>query len=387
MLKALIHEKLQNYGFCNHGLLKKMYSNLDFGTLFSQTLYQQGNISVKAMILEKICKLDENSRPLRMATLPEPVPGKDEIVIKISTCGVCHTELDEIEGRTPPSVLPMVLGHQVVGRVAARGPGAERFKTGDRVGAAWIFSACGSCDFCRTGRENLCASFMATGRDANGGYAEYMRVPQGFAYAIPGDLADVEAAPLLCAGAIGYRSLCLTGIEDGQLLGLTGFGASAHLVLKMVIRRFPRSKVFVFARSQKERAFAIELGAAWAGDIGDVPPEYLHAIIDTTPVWKPLMEALQCLKPGGRLVINAIRKESRDNSLLTQLDYPRHLWMEKELKSVANVTRRDVREFLKIAAEIPIKPEFQEYPLKEANTALMELKQRKIRGAKVLRIG
>ena len=263
---------------------------------------------MKAMILEKLCTFDEDSHPLRLATLPEPIPGKGEIVIKVSTCGVCHTELDEIEGRTPPPVLPMVLGHQVVGRVAVTGPGAERFETGDRVGVAWVFSACGSCEFCKTGRENLCASFMATGRDANGGYAEYMRVPQDFAYAIPNDLADAEAAPLLCAGAIGYRSLGLTGMENGQCLGLTGFGASAHLVLKMVNHRFPRSRVFVFARSQKERVFAMELGAAWAGDIGDIPPKGLDSVIDTTPAWKPVMDALQCLKPGGRLLINAIRK-------------------------------------------------------------------------------
>jgi propanol-preferring alcohol dehydrogenase len=342
---------------------------------------------MKAMILENICDLEENSQPLKLVSMPEPVPGMGEIVIKVSACGVCHTELDEIEGRTPPPVLPMVLGHQAVGRVATIGPGAERFKTNDRVGVAWIFSACGSCGFCRSGRENLCASFMATGRDANGGYAEYLRVPEGFAYALPDNLADGEAAPLLCAGAIGYRSLRLTGMQDGQRLGLTGFGASAHLVLKLVIHRFPRSRVFVFARSQKERAFAIELGAFWAGDIGEMPPEKLDAVIDTTPVWKPVMEALLCLKPGGRLVINAIRKESKDSRLLMQLDYPKHLWMEKEIKSVANVARRDVSEFLKMAAEIPIKPEFQEYPLEAANTALMELKQRKIRGAKVLRIG
>lgn len=341
---------------------------------------------MKAMVLEKICDLGKNSRPLKMVDLPAPVPGEGEIVIRVSACGVCHTELDEIEGRTPPPMLPMVLGHQAVGRVAATGTGATRFGKGDRVGVAWIFSACGSCDFCMTGRENLCASFMATGRDAKGGYAEFMRVSEGFAYAIPDGLADGEAAPLLCAGAIGYRSLRLTGIEDGQCLGLTGFGASAHLVLKMVNHCFPRSKVFVFVRSEKERAFAIELGASWSGDIGESPPKALDAIIDTTPVWKPVMEALLCLKPGGRLVINAIRKESKDNDLLMQLDYPRHLWMEKEIKSVANVARRDVQEILQLAAEIPIKPEFQAYPLEEANTALMELKQGKIRGAKVLLI-
>ena len=341
---------------------------------------------MKAMVLNKICDLETNSQPLEMADIPDPEPGKGEIVIRVSACGVCHTELDEIEGRTPPPVLPMVLGHQAVGRVAAAGPGVRRFGKGDRVGVAWIFSACGSCGFCKTGKENLCASFMATGRDAYGGYAELMRVSEGFAYAIPNNLTDREAAPLLCAGAIGYRSLRLAGVESGQCLGLTGFGASAHLVLKMVKYRFPASRVFVFARSAKERAFAMELGAFWSGDIGDTPPETLDAIIDTTPVWKPVMEALLCLKPGGRLVINAIRKETRDNDLLMQLDYPRHLWMEKEIKSVANVARRDVSEFLKIAAEIPIKPEFQEYSLADANIALMELKQRKIRGAKVLRI-
>jgi len=342
---------------------------------------------MKAMVLENICRLDENARPLRMITLPDPVPGKGEIVLKLSVCGVCHTELDEIEGRTPPTVLPMVLGHQAVGRVAAIGLDANRFTKGDRVGVAWIFSACGSCDFCRTGRENLCSEFLATGRDANGGYAEYMRVSEDFVYAIPDSLEDAEAAPLLCAGAIGYRSMRLAGVSNGQHLGLTGFGASAHLVLKMVTHRYPESKVFVFARSKKEREFARHLGACWAGNIGEPPPEPLDAVIDTTPAWKPVMEALKCLRPGGRLVINAIRKESRDSDLLMQLDYPAHLWMEKEIKSVANVARQDVREFLEIAADIPIKPEYREYALEDANTALMELKHGKIRGAKVLRIG
>ncbi len=341
---------------------------------------------MKAMVLENICRLDENARPLRMITLPDPVPGKGEIVLKLSVCGVCHTELDEIEGRTPPAVLPMVLGHQAVGRVAATGLDANRFTKGDRVGVAWIFSACGSCDFCRTGRENLCSEFLATGRDANGGYAEYMCVSEDFVYAIPASLEDAEAAPLLCAGAIGYRSMRLAGVSNGQHLGLTGFGASAHLVLKMVTHRYPESKVFVFARSKKEREFARDLGACWAGNIGEQPPEPLDAVIDTTPAWKPVMEALKCLKPGGRLVINAIRKESRDSDLLMQLDYPVHLWMEKEIKSVANVARQDVREFLEIAADIPIKPEYREYALEDANTALMELKHGKIRGAKVLRI-
>jgi len=254
------------------------------------------------------------------------------------------------------------------------------------VGVAWIYSACGKCKFCRAGNENLCSDFKATGRDADGGYAQYMTVPEGFAYPIPEIFSDCEAAPLLCAGAIGYRSLRLAEFEDGQNLGLTGFGASAHLVIKMVRYRYPRAQVFVFARNPKERAFAKELGAVWTGDIGAVSPEKLDSVIDTTPVWKPVVEALKNLEPGGRLVINAIRKEEVDKDYLLRLDYPAHLWMEKEIKSVANVSRRDVSEFLALAAEMGIKPAVQEFPLEGANEALVELRTRKIRGAKVLKI-
>jgi propanol-preferring alcohol dehydrogenase len=341
---------------------------------------------MKAMVLNKLCNLEENKTPLELVSLPDPVPGEKEILVKVSACGVCHTELDEIEGRTPPPHLPIVLGHQVVGRVEETGSKAGAFKIGDRVGIAWIYSACGKCKFCLAGNENLCRDFKATGRDAHGGYAQYMTVLEGFAYPIPDVFSDSEAAPLLCAGAIGYRSLRLCNLQDGQNLGLTGFGASAHLVLKMVRHQYPNSKVFVFARSEKERAFAKELGAVWAGDTEEETPEKLDAIIDTTPVWKPVVEALKNLEPGGRLVVNAIRKEKVDKDYLLQLDYPTHLWLEKEIKSVANVSRRDVSEFLELAAEIPIKPEVQEFALEEANQALVELKMRKIRGAKVLRI-
>ncbi|MEO0078682.1 MAG: zinc-dependent alcohol dehydrogenase family protein [candidate division WOR-3 bacterium] len=339
---------------------------------------------MKAMILERLGSLADCSTPLRLSDLPEPVPGPHELLIRVSVCGVCHTELDEIEGRTPPPRLPVVLGHQVVGTVV--GGAASRFRVGDRVGVAWIFSACGRCEYCRTGQENLCPEFQATGRDANGGYAEYMTVPEEFAYPVPSVLSDAEAAPMLCAGAIGYRSLRLTNLRDGQALGLTGFGASGHLVLKLVRHRYPGTRVYVFARSREEQAFALELGATWAGDTDQRPPELLDSIIDTTPVWKPIVAALACLKPGGRLVINAIRKEDADRSVLLGLDYPRHLWLEKEVKSVANVTRQDVAEFLEIAAQIPLKPEVQEYPLEQANQALAELKQRRIRGAKVIRV-
>jgi len=341
---------------------------------------------MKAMVLKQISELGENREPLVWMNWPDPEPGDGELLIKVSACGVCHTELDEIEGRTPPPRFPIILGHQVVGRVAGSGAGAIRFTINDRVGVAWIYSSCGICSFCLGGRENLCDQFQATGRDAHGGYAEYMTVPEKSVYKIPGIFTDLEAAPLLCAGAIGYRSLRLTGLEDGQNLGLVGFGASAHLVLKMVRHRFPNTRVFVFARMVKEQEFARELGAAWAGSIEDDPPEKLQAAIDTTPAWKPIVEALKNLEKGGRLVINAIRKEEVDREELLKLDYPRQLWLEKEIKSVANVARKDVEEFLALAAEIPIRPEVQVYGLEEANRALVELKERKIRGAKVLKI-
>lgn len=342
---------------------------------------------MKAWAIDRIGPLDEKQPPLRPIDLPVPEPKPGEISIRISICGVCHTEIDEIEGRTPPPHFPVVPGHQVVGSVAALGAGVTEFRVGERVGVAWIFSACGHCGYCRSGRENLCGEFRGTGRDVHGGYAEYMTVPAAFAFRIPEVFTDAEAAPLLCAGAIGYRSLRLTGLHDGQRLGLTGFGASAHLVLMLVRQRFPGTEVFVFARNPEERAFARELGAAWAGDTDDPPLAPLDAIIDTTPAWKPVVAALGTLAPGGKLVINAIRKEPGDRDCLAGLDYARHLWMEKAIQSVANVTRNDVAEFLELAAAIPIRPETEEYALDEANRALSDLKHRRIRGAKVLRIG
>ncbi|MHC4453686.1 MAG: MDR/zinc-dependent alcohol dehydrogenase-like family protein, partial [Planctomycetota bacterium] len=224
------------------------------------------------------------------------------------------------------------------------------------------------------------------GRDVNGGYAEYITVPESSAFSIPNSFSDSEAAPLLCAGAIGYRSLKLTGLKDGQSLGLTGFGASAHLVLQMVRHRFPNSKVYVFARSGSERNFARELGAVWSGSTDDESPEKLDCIIDTTPAWKPIIEALNNLEAGGRLVINAIRKEEVDKNYLLQLDYPTHLWLEKEIKTVANVSRSDISEFMLLAEAMSLKPEIQEYALEDANEALAELKAKKIRGSKVLKI-
>ncbi len=341
---------------------------------------------MKAMVLNDICSFDKGTKPLRLEDWRDPVPGGHEILIKVAACGVCHTELDEIEGRTPPPNFPIILGHEVVGRVAEKGREVTKFNIGDRVGVGWINSACEQCSYCLEGNENLCKDFKATGRDAHGGYAEYTVVLEGYAHKIPEIFSDIQAAPLLCAGAIGYRSLRLTGIKDGQNLGLTGFGASAHLVMKMVRKKYPGTKVFVFARSKKERDFAKELGAVWAGDTAEESPEKLDSIIDTTPAWKPIVEALKNLERGGRLVINAIRKEDGDKDCLLQVDYASHIWLEKEIKSVANVAGRDISEFLELAARIPIKPEVQEFALKEANQALSQLRAGNIRGAKVLRM-
>lgn len=341
---------------------------------------------MKALFLNSIQEITADSTPLELVDIPIPKLKDNELLIEVSTCGVCHTELDEIEGRTPPPSFPVVPGHQVIGRVVDRGANTSAFQPGDRVGVAWIFSSCGECQHCLSGDENLCPEFKATGRDVNGGYAEYMVVPADYAFTIPETFSDIKAAPLLCAGAIGYRSLKLTGINDGNIIGLTGFGGSGHIVLKLVKHIYPNSPVFVFSRTAQEREFAIELGAAWAGDISERPPNMLDAVIDTTPVWKPVLESLLKLKPGGRLVINAIRKEDSDKENLLKINYSSHLWMEKEIKSVANVTRNDVAGFIKLAAEIPLVPETQEFFFADANRALVELKTRKIRGAKVLRI-
>ena len=333
---------------------------------------------MKAMILPKLVSLDEVDSPLELVDLPIPVPDRGEALIRVSTCGVCHTELDEIEGRSAPPQLPVVLGHEVVGRVEQVGDEVTKLRVGDRVGVGWIHSSTGRAD------ENLSSDFRATGRDVNGGYAEYTTVPEDYAYIIPDFFSDAHAAPLLCAGAIGYRALTLTKIQDGERLGLTGFGGSAHLVLQLTRHLFPNSHVYVFARDEASRDFARKLGAEWAGGTSDRSPGQLHAIIDTTPAWKPVVEALANLRPGGRLVINAIRKEEIDRQYLLNLNYREHLWMEKEVKSVANITQHDIRAFLPLAAEIPIKPEVETYLLEDANRALTELKHQNVKGAKVL---
>jgi propanol-preferring alcohol dehydrogenase len=332
---------------------------------------------MKAMVLEEISPIEKE--PLKMMDLPDPVPGPKEILVKISACGVCHTELDEIEGRLPPK-LPMVLGHQIVGRVTKLGPGVKKFNLGDRVGVAWIHSACGKCRFCQEGTENLCSGFQGTGCHANGGYAQYTVVSEDFAYILPKRFSDAEATPLMCAGTIGYRDLKLSGIKKGQTLGLFGFGASAHIVIQ--IAKYWGCEIFVFTRSADHRNLANQLGASWAGGPEDEPPKKVHCAIDFTPVGETVPHALRVLEKGGRLVIAVIRKRN----LIPPLDYGQLLWDEREIKSVANITRMDAQEFLPLAAEIPILPEVQEFKLEEANQALILLKQGRIQGAGVLRM-
>jgi propanol-preferring alcohol dehydrogenase len=332
---------------------------------------------MNAQILKSISPVE--SRPLELVESPVPQPKAKEVLVKISACGVCHTELDEIEGRLQPK-LPVVLGHEIVGTVEALGPEATRWMVGDRVGIAWINSACGQCRFCREGNENLCPEFKGTGCHADGGYAQYVAVSEDYAYLIPDRFSDTQAAPLLCAGAIGFRDLRLSGIKPGQTLGLFGFGASAHIVLQ--VARYWGCQVFVFTRSAEHRTLAQRLGAAWTGTAEDAPPQKVNCAIDFTPVGETVPYALRVLEKGGRLVIAVIRKRTP----IPPLDYARLLWDEKEIKSVANITRKDAQDFLPLAAEIPIIPEVQEFKLEEANEALILLKQGQIQGVAVLRM-
>jgi propanol-preferring alcohol dehydrogenase len=332
---------------------------------------------LKAQVLNKIAPVEE--KPLQRVDVPVPQPKDGEILVKVAVCGVCHTELDEIEGRLLTK-LPVIPGHQIVGTVTASGKGSRRFKTGDRVGIAWIHSACGKCHFCLEGKENLCADFIGTGCQADGGYAEYTVINEKFAYPIPQIFTDAQSAPLLCAGAIGYRDLRLSGIKKGQTLGLFGFGASAHIVIQLA--KYQGCKVFVFTRGTEHRRFAQSLGADWTGTSEDVPPQKVDCAIDFTPAGETIPLALNALEKGGRLVIAVIRK----NTIIPPMDYSRFLWDEKEIKSVANITRKDAEEFLPLAAKIPIISEVQEFDLSQAHEALLLLKQGNIRAAAVLRI-
>lgn len=332
---------------------------------------------MKAMILERTAPISERACPLRLVDVRCPEVGAGDLLLRVLACGVCHTELDEIEGRLNAR-LPVIPGHEVVGEVVELGAQVSGWKRGDRAGVGWIFQSSGNA------AENLSSDFLATGCDVDGGYAEYVVVRADYAIPIPDGLRDMEAAPLMCAGAIGYRALKLSLLEDGQPLGLMGFGGSGHLVLQTAKHLFPQSPVYVFTRGESVQQFARDLGADWAGGVADDPPRKVRSIIDTTPVWKPIVESLKKLAAGGRLVINAIRKEDVDKEELLKLNYHEHLWMEREIKSVANICHRDIAEFLPLAASIPIRPTVTPYPLENANEALIDLRAGNVEGAKVL---
>jgi len=254
---------------------------------------------MKAMVLDRNCPVEE--RPLILTDLPIPKPTEKEILVKVSVCGACHTDLDEVEGRLKPAKFPIVLGHQVVGTVADAGKAVRKFSDGERVGITWLYRVCGKCDFCRTDQENLCSGAKWTGKDADGGYAEYMVIEENYAYKIPERFSDAQAAPLLCAGVIGYRTLRLAEITDGQKIGLFGFGACAHILIQVIRHKFPNSDVFVFTKTDEHAELAKSLGAVWTGRSGDRPPAKLDRVMDFTPVGECVRDALAVLDRGGRL--------------------------------------------------------------------------------------
>lgn len=338
---------------------------------------------MRAMVIEKTVDV-LYEEPLKIMVMPVPEPLENQVLVKISACGVCRTDLDEIEGRTPPPVYPVIPGHQIIGKIIKCGKKTRKFKEGERVGIGWIYHSCGKCIYCTSGMENLCDNFVATGRDVDGGYAEFVVAYEDFVHKIPEIFTDVEAAPLLCAGAIGWRSIRLADLKNKKILGLYGFGASGHIVIQIVKSIYPDIDILVFTRSEKEQEFALGLGASWAGGITEKPPVLLDAAIDTTPAWFPVIDALKNLRKGGRLVINAIRKEPCDKDILVHIRYEEHLWLEKEIKSVANVTRADIAEFLETASKLSVKPEIVMYSLSQANAAIIDLKSGEKTGAKVL---
>jgi propanol-preferring alcohol dehydrogenase len=333
---------------------------------------------MRAMILSGF-KLAEQ-KPLELREVEQPVPGPYEIVIKISYCGVCHTDLHMIEGELAGISLPRIPGHQVVGTVEKVGEKSSLFQRGDRAGVAWLWSACGKCAFCRSGRENLCLGAKFTGYHVDGGYAEYIAVPEAFAYELPEDFSDEQAAPLLCAGIIGYRALRLSRIKPGEKLGLFGFGASAHVTIQ--VARHWGCRVYVFSRSEEHRKHALELGAYWVGAPDEKPSDKLESAIVFAPAGEVARQALSVIDRGGTVAVAGIYMTP-----IPQLNYEKELYFEKALKSVSNATRQDGVEFLKIAAEIPVKTDIQVYPLEKANEALLDVKLSRINGAAVLKIG
>jgi len=332
---------------------------------------------MKAMILNKFALIDQN--PLELVDLPNPEAGPEEILIRVKVCGVCHTDLHTVEGELPQVKLPIIPGHEVVGIVEKRGNNTSRFKEGDRVGVAWLHSACGRCRFCQRENENLCESARFTGYHVNGGYTEYMVIPEKFAYPIPEVFSDEEAAPLLCAGIIGYRALRLSEVKPGQRLGLYGFGASAHVAIQVAIHW--GCEVYVFTRSKEHRKLAQKLGAVWTGTSKDEPPTKMDSSIIFAPAGELVLDALRVLDKGGTVALAGIYMTP-----IPEIDYVKYLYHERTLRSVANATRQDGEESLQIAAEIPIRTTTQLFPLEEANKVLQLLKVGKINGAAILKI-
>jgi len=330
---------------------------------------------VRAMILEACAPAE--AAPLRAAEVEIPQPARNELLVRVLACGVCHTDLHTAEGDLGTDCLPVIPGHEVVGVVERAGEGCRRFGPGHRVGVAWLHATCGRCRFCTSGRENLCHDARFTGFHANGGYAEYLTVPEDYAYEMPPALDPVAAAPLLCAGIIGYRALRLSAVRPGQRLGLYGFGASAHIAIQ--VARHWGCRVYVFTRSSEHKAHARDLGAAWAGDANDEAPEKLDSAIIFAPAGRLVPLALQALDRGGTLALAGIHMTA-----VPELDYARHLYFERTLRSVTASTRSDGQELLRLAAEIPIRTHTTAHPLAQANAVLLALKRSQIRGAAVL---
>jgi propanol-preferring alcohol dehydrogenase len=329
------------------------------------------------MVLTKPERTGKN--PLQLKDVPLPEIGLKDILVRVQACGICHTDLHTVEGELPLPKSPLIPGHQIVGIVEKKGTEVKRFNLGDRVGIAWLNSTCGRCKFCRSGRENLCEQAKFTGYHSDGGYAQYTTISEDFAYAVPETFSPIGAAPLLCAGIIGYRALCLSEIKPGQRLGLYGFGASAHIVIQIAL--FWKCEVYVFTRNLEHQKLALDMGAVWAGKAEQIPEKKLHSSIIFAPAGELVPYALEALNRGGTLALAGIYMTP-----IPQLDYIEHLFYEKMLRSVANSTRKDGKQLFKLASEIPIRTQVTIFPLKEANRALQLLKQGKINGAGVLQI-
>jgi propanol-preferring alcohol dehydrogenase len=332
---------------------------------------------MKAMLLKKFAPIDKN--PLELVDIPKPELGSEDILLRVKVCGVCHTDLHTVEGELPEVKPPIIPGHQVVGVVEKKGKKTSRFKEGDRLGVAWLYSSCTQCRYCTRENENLCESARFTGYHVNGGYAEYIVVPEKFAYVIPDIFSDEEASPLLCAGIIGYRALRLSEVKPGQRLGLYGFGASAHVAIQVAV--YWGCEVYVFTRSEEHRKLAQKLGAVWTGTSKDEPPSKMDSSIIFAPAGELVLDALRVLDKGGIVALAGIYMTS-----IPEMDYVKYLYHERTLRSVANATRQDGEELLKIAAEIPIRTTTQVFRLEEANKALSLLKEGKITGAAILKI-